>query len=190
MRTRTRLPALLWPMFALVLAAGAACETTAPAPAAANDRLAGMTPAVRAADLRSTGVIDLATMRGQVVIVDFWASWCAPCRESLPFYQRLVEARGKDGLQVLGISVDVERALAERFLTEVPTTFPMAWDADQQLAASFGLDSMPTALIVDRAGVVRDVHKGFVSSDQAAIEALIGRLLAEPAPPPAPPAAP
>ena len=191
MHSKARSSALLSIMFLLVVAAGAACETTRATPAAAPDRLVGQSLTVRAADLRSDGVADLATLRGQVVIVDFWASWCAPCRESLPFYQRLYGERGKDGLQVLGISVDVERALAERFLSDVPTTFPMAWDTDQRLAASLQLDTMPTALIIDRAGVVRAFHKGFVAGDQATIEALVGTLLAEPSPqPPATAAAP
>ena len=177
-------PARWIPLAALLWAA--ACTTpgassgTAPPPAA--DPSVGKPLALAAADLRADGVIELASLRGDVVIVDFWASWCAPCRESLPFYQKLYAARAKDGLRVLGISVDVERALAERFLQEVPTTFTMAWDADQRLAARLALDTMPTAFVVDRAGVVRAVHRGFVDADRAALEALVGRLLAEPAP--------
>ncbi|OGQ17810.1 MAG: hypothetical protein A2138_13260 [Deltaproteobacteria bacterium RBG_16_71_12] len=143
----------------------------------------GKALAIRAADLRGDGVVELAALRGQVVIVDFWASWCVPCREAVPFYQRLFTANQAAGLRVLGISIDVERALAERFLTEVPTTFAQAWDADQQLAAKLQLDTMPTAFVVDRAGVVRAVHKGFARDDQPGLEALITLLLAEPAPP-------
>ena len=163
------------------------CQTAPVAAAAkAPDRLIGTTLSLSAADLRSSGVLDVRALRGQVVIVDFWASWCAPCRLSLPYYQELYAARAKDGLQVIGISIDVERALAERFLTEVPTTFAMAWDADQRLAAALQLETMPTAIVVDRAGVVRAVHQGFVSDDKAAITELVGRLLAEPAPTPTP----
>ncbi|MBI1945626.1 MAG: TlpA family protein disulfide reductase [Deltaproteobacteria bacterium] len=164
----------------------AGCGTTTPGTATTTtpvpDALVGKPLAVRAADLRGDGVVDLAALRGKVVIVDFWASWCVPCRQAVPFYQRLFTTHEKDGLRVLGVSIDVERALAERFLAEVPTTFTMAWDADQQLAARLQLDTMPTAMIIDRAGLVRAVHRGFVVEDQPGLEALIGRLLAEPAP--------
>lgn len=174
---------------AVQVAAVGCATTTSPAVAAtpAPDALIGKPLAVRVADLRGDGVVDLAALRGQVVIVDFWASWCVPCREAVPFYQRLTTAHEATGLRVLGISVDVERALAERFLSEMPTTFAMGWDADQQLAARLQLDTMPTALIVDRAGLVRAVHKGFVADDQPKLEALISQLLAEPGP--SPPAA-
>ncbi len=181
MRTRLLLLSLT-----LVATAGAAaaCQTAAPAPqATAPHRLVGSPLSLAVADLRSSGVLDLGALRGQVVIVDFWASWCAPCRLAVPYYQELYAARGKDGLQVLGVSIDVERALAERFLAEVPATFAMGWDADQRFAASLQLDTMPTAIIVDRAGVVRAVHRGFVSGDKAGIDELVTRLLAEPVPP-------
>lgn len=161
-----------------------ACATT-PAPAAGPaDTVVGKPLTLRAADLRSAATVDLQSLRGNVVIVDFWASWCVPCRESLPVYEKLYGALGDKGLRVIGVSIDVERALAERFLTEVPTTFTMAWDADQQLAARLSLDTMPTALLVDRNGVVREVHRGFVDGDAAKLEAAVARLLAEG--PPAP----
>lgn len=168
---------------ALALAAGSlfACTTpSGPTPPTARDPMVGKLLALSAADLRSPGTVELGALRGNVVIVDFWASWCAPCRESLPFYERLYAARAKDGLRVLGVSIDVDRALAERFLQEVPTSFAMAWDADQRLAAQLALDTMPTALIVDREGVVRAVHRGFVDADRASLEALVDGLLAEP----------
>lgn len=177
-------PVVLSTLLAALIGTG--CQTPSTAAtgaAAAPDRLVGKPLSLTAADLRGSGVLDVGALRGQVVIVDFWASWCAPCRLSLPFYQELYAARAKDGLQVLGVSVDVERALAERFLTEVPTTFAMGWDADQRLAAALQLETMPTAIVVDRAGVVRAVHKGFVSDDKAGIRELVARLLAEPAPP-------
>lgn len=175
---------LLLRSFALALVAGSllACTTpSASTPTPAQDPMVGKLLSLSAADLRSPGTVELGALRGNVVIVDFWASWCAPCRESLPFYERLYAARAKDGLRVLGVSIDVDRALAERFLQEVPTTFAMAWDADQRLAAQLALDTMPTALIVDREGVVRAVHRGFVDADRASLEALVGSLLAEPA---------
>lgn len=169
---------------ALALAACSllACTTpSAPTPTPTKDPMVGKLLALSAADLRTPGTVELGAERGKVVIVDFWASWCAPCRESLPFYERLYAARAKDGLRVLGVSIDVDRALAERFLQEVPTTFAMAWDADQRLAAQLALDTMPTALLVDREGVVRAVHRGFVDADRAGLEALVSSLLAEPA---------
>lgn len=172
---------------AAVALVGAACATPAPTPPPAADPMVGKLLSLTAADLRSEGTFDLATLRGQVVIVDFWASWCAPCRESLPFYEKLYGARAKDGLRIVGVSIDVERALAERFLQEVPTSFAMAWDANQRLAAQLALDTMPTALVVDREGVVRAVHRGFVDADRAPLEELVGKLLAEPAAAPAPP---
>lgn len=117
---------------------------------------------------------------GTVRIVDFWATWCDPCRDQLPFLDRLASEYGAQGLAVYGVSFDEDRAALERFLEHTPVSFEILWDkGGTTLADRLELTRLPTTLLVDRQGVVRDVHLGFDRAQEASIESAIRELLSE-----------
>jgi thiol-disulfide isomerase/thioredoxin len=126
--------------------------------------------------------IDLAALRGEVLLVDFWASWCAPCRESFPWFAQLHERLATRGLRIVAISLDEDRREADRFLAEHPAPFTVLFDPDAISGPLFALPAMPTSYLVGRDGVVRARHLGFRARDRAALEAAIEAALAEPAP--------
>lgn len=121
--------------------------------------------------------IRLSGLRGKVVIVDFWASWCAPCREELPVLERLYRQYRGQGLVVVGVNVDREERNMRDFLTRVRVSFPVAHDVRHEVAGRYSPPTMPTSYIVDRHGVVRHVHRGFRARDASMIESHVQALL-------------
>jgi len=113
---------------------------------------------------------------GKVVIVDFWATWCAPCRESFPAYQKLVDEFGGK-LVVVGVSVDEDSSGIEKFRNETGVKFPIVWDDGQSVAGAYKPATMPTSYIVDRAGIVSAVHEGFRAGDEAELREKVKSLL-------------
>lgn len=118
-----------------------------------------------------------ASLLGKVVYVDFWASWCAPCRASFPWLDAMHNKYQARGLVVLGVNKDENVADADRFLAKYPASFPLLRDPGDALVKQLGLVGMPTAYLVDRKGVIHSVHKGFRSDDQAALEKTLLTLL-------------
>jgi thiol-disulfide isomerase/thioredoxin len=102
-----------------------------------------------------------APLAGRVVLLDFWASWCAPCKASFPALGELQKELGPRGLVVLGVSVDEKRSAYETFLKRHPQPFATVRDASHQLAKTVQVPKMPTSYLIDRRGVVRHVHEGF-----------------------------
>jgi cytochrome c biogenesis protein CcmG/thiol:disulfide interchange protein DsbE len=125
--------------------------------------------------------LDLARHRGRVVIVDFWASWCKPCRQSIPWLNTLRERYGASGLTVIGVNVDAERRDAERFLRDVPIEFEVVFDPDGALARQFKVQAMPSTYIFDRTGKIVETHLGFRDAKKDEKEAAIRNLLDQPA---------
>lgn len=123
--------------------------------------------------------LSLADLEGQVVLVDFWASWCGPCRESFPWMNAIQERYEADGLVVLGINLDQDATAADTFLKTVPAHFALARDPDTQLPDAFGLIGMPSSYLLDREGRIRATHTGFHTSRTDDYEAGIQQLLAE-----------
>jgi thiol-disulfide isomerase/thioredoxin len=121
--------------------------------------------------------LPFASLRGSVVYVDFWASWCVPCRLSMPALDTLYRKYRGRGLRVVGVNKDVARADAERFLKRVAVTFPLVADANDAVARAFDVQAMPSGYLVDRRGVVRYVHRGFTEKTEAALAAEIELLL-------------
>ena len=120
--------------------------------------------------------VSLADMSGKVGVIDFWATWCEPCKESFPFYQKLSREHG-DAVRIVGISVDDEPDGIKAFAEETGARFPLAWDERQEVAQRYNPPSMPTSFIVDRSGIVRFVHTKFKSGDTDSIEAQVAGLL-------------
>ena len=117
-----------------------------------------------------------AAYAGQVVLLDFWATWCQPCRASFPEYQALLASYGQR-VMVVGISEDDEEDGIARFAEETGARFPLAWDADKSVAQRYQISGMPTLFIIDASGLVRYVHAGFRAGDEASIRAAIDSLL-------------
>lgn len=161
-----------WNLVAATLLAGAmlawqpaaAIEVGAPAPAL---RLPGL-----------QGPVDSAALKGQVVFVDFWASWCAPCRRSFPWLGEMQAKYGARGFQVVAVNVDRERSAADGFLAEVPARFTVAFDAGGDTPRRFGVRGMPTSVLVGADGLVLRRHEGFKDDDRAPLEAAIAAALA------------
>lgn len=120
--------------------------------------------------------VSLSQHAGKVVVVDFWATWCAPCKESFPAYQRLAHRFGSK-LAVIGVSVDEDPAGILKFAKETGATFPLAWDEGQITSKSYQPPTMPTSFVVDQSGIVRFVHSGYHAGDERALEAEIDSLL-------------
>jgi peroxiredoxin len=122
---------------------------------------------------------NLRQFRGEVLYVDFWASWCAPCAQSFPFMNGLEHELRNRGLRVVGVNLDENPGDAQNFLTEHPAHFTIASDADQQCAAAFGVQAMPSSYLVDRNGTIRYEHLGFRPGEAEQFRTLAEQLLAE-----------
>ncbi len=127
-----------------------------------------------------TGNVDLAGLRGQVFIVDFWASWCGPCADEMPVLQRMYTTHRQNGFSIVGVSQDSAASNVQQFLRRIPVTFPIVLDTAHAVAGRYAPPRMPTSFIVDRRGIVRHVHAGFRSSDAAAMEREVAALVAQP----------
>jgi len=100
-------------------------------------------------------------LHGQVILLDFWASWCGPCKLSFPAMEKLNQEYEKKGLTIVAVSVDEKRENMEHFLKEMKVSFATVRDAQQKLVAAADVQAMPTSFLIDRTGKVRFVHDGF-----------------------------
>ena len=122
----------------------------------------------------------LPALDRQVVLLDFWASWCGPCKRSFPELDKIQQAYRARGFTVLAVSVDEKAGDMQKFLAAHAVSFPVVRDAGQKLVAAAGVESMPTSLLVDRRGLIRFVHVGFrgeetVKQLHAEIEQLLNK---------------
>lgn len=123
--------------------------------------------------------LDLEALRGNVVLVDFWASWCAPCLDSFPWLSDLQNEFQDQGLVVIGVNEDRRRSEADAFLERHPPSFRVVFDPDGAFAQEFELKQMPSSFIFGRGGHRRIEHSGFRRSDVAGLRKEIQELLAE-----------
>ena len=134
-----------------------------------------------APELRLSGLkdaVDLAALKGKVVYVDFWASWCGPCKQSFPFMNELQQRYGAAGLEIVAINLDAKRDDADKFLAEVPARFTLAFDAKGESARRFEVKAMPSSVLIGRDGKVVAAHKGFKEGDRKELEERIAQLVA------------
>jgi len=123
----------------------------------------------------------IGALRGRVVLLDFWATWCAPCRVAIPKLDALQARFGAQGLSVLGVSTEDAQDVAT-FVQRMPMRYGVAVDKHAKTTRSYDVGSLPTLVVIDKRGVVRDVAIGFDPGEDARLEATIRSLLAEPAP--------
>jgi thiol-disulfide isomerase/thioredoxin len=116
----------------------------------------------------------------QATVVDFWATWCDPCRDQMPLLDRLYTEYRDRGVEVVAVSFDEDRAALEEFLARIPVGFPVLWDkGGAALAEKMDITRLPTTLVIDRDGVVRAVHLGFEKGEAGALEKELRRALAQ-----------
>lgn len=136
-------------------------------------------PDFKAATMAGGSTLSLKSLRGKVVYVDFWASWCAPCRISMPLLDQLRGDFSAQGFEVLGVNVDEDVEQARRAWQQAAVRYPNVRGLDDQVLTQFDIQKMPAAYLVDRKGQVRQMYQGFRVSDMAAIRADVESLLKE-----------
>ena len=129
--------------------------------------------------LKTDSPIALKQFAGKVVYLDFWASWCAPCKTSFPLLNKLHAKLKEQGFEVVAVNLDENKLLGEKFLQEVPVDFTVLRDEKGEWADKYVVESMPTSFIIDKNGVVQKIHHGFSSDDIKELEAKITELLAK-----------
>ena len=127
-----------------------------------------------------SATLSLASLRGKVVYVDFWASWCVPCRLSMPALEGFYRERRDQGFVVVGVNKDVSADDARRFLGKVAVSFPLVSDAGDAAARGFDVKAMPSGYLLDRKGIVRKVHRGFTGETAGELRGEIDALMKEP----------
>lgn len=135
-------------------------------------------PEIGASDL-SGRAVSMASLKGKVVMVDFWASWCAPCKQELPVLDALYKKYRGKGFEIIGVNQDESAESARKFLSSQPLSFPIVHDRGRAVANRYAPSKMPSSFLIDRKGIVRYVHGGFKSDDRPKLEAQISELLAK-----------
>ncbi len=156
----------------LALAVGLSAGPAQAAPAAAA------APPVSLSD-RDGRPVRLADLFGRVLVVDFWASWCGPCKQSFPALDALYAELHPRGLEVLAVSVDESRKDADAFLAAHPQRMTVLFDPEAKAAEAFGVDGMPSTFVIDRQGRIRARHEGYTPGVTATIRRQVEALLAE-----------
>jgi len=123
--------------------------------------------------------LKLSEFRGEVVMINFWASWCGPCRKEMPLLDQLYRRYHPMGFTILGVNVEEDSGDALRLLKEIPVTFPILFDRDNKVSEAYELVAMPSTVMVDRDGNMRFVHLGYLPGYEREYEAQIKALIRE-----------
>lgn len=123
------------------------------------------------------GAVKLSSMAGSVVYVDFWASWCGPCRQSFSWMNAMQEKYRSQGLQIIGVNLDSKNEDAKKFLTQIPAKFTVAFDAKGLTPRTYGVKGMPTSFLIGRDGRIISQHLGFKEADRENLEKQIKAAL-------------
>lgn len=128
---------------------------------------------------RAGDAVSLTKLRGQVVMINFWASWCGPCRQEMPLLEQMYQKYGRLGFTLVGVNVDEKPADAERLLSKVAVSFPVALDSKSEVSKLYNVQAMPSSIFIDRKGTVRYLHPGYRPGDEAKYQEQIRALLKE-----------
>jgi cytochrome c biogenesis protein CcmG/thiol:disulfide interchange protein DsbE len=173
-RTAQALVAILFAMLILSPSARSAAKTDEAKSQTGNPPAGGD----QAAPADSSG-FDLAAYRGKVVYLDFWASWCKPCKQSFPWMTAIQRRFAREGFEVVAVDLDRDPKAASAFLEKNHPAFRILHDPEGKMAEAHKIKAMPTSILYDRQGKQRSVHLGFKSSDTEPRESEIASLLAE-----------
>ncbi len=136
--------------------------------------------AAKAPDFKLDGQqkqVKLSDYRGQIVYLDFWASWCQPCRKSFTWMNKMQSLYGAEGFTVIAINLDESRLKANKFLQQIPANFDVAFDPRGNTAESYNVKAMPSSYIIDKNGNVIHANLGFRGNDEEKLEAKIRDLI-------------
>jgi peroxiredoxin len=156
-----------------------AAQALASAGAVAALPAAGATAPDFAAKSDSGRNVRLSELRGQVVLINFWASWCSPCRQELPLLNKIYTQYRSAGFVLLAVNVDDNRKDADTMLKRLNLRFPTLFDGGKNVAKLYGVDTMPATLVIDRDGRVRYVHRGYYDGYERKYEQQVRELLKE-----------
>jgi len=121
--------------------------------------------------------IQLSKYLGQIVYLDFWASWCQPCRKSFGWMNKMQSLYGKEGFKVIAVNLDESRTKADKFLEQIPAGFDVAFDPQGITAESYNVKAMPSSYLIDKQGQVVHTNLGFRGNDEDALEEKIRGLI-------------
>jgi len=121
----------------------------------------------------------LAQHKGEVVYLDFWASWCVPCRKSFPWMNMVQEKYQTKGFSIISVNLDADYALAQKFLKENPASFSVIYDPKGKLAKHFKIQGMPSSMLIGRDGKIKQRHTGFFTKKIPQYQQEIEKLLAQ-----------
>jgi peroxiredoxin len=123
--------------------------------------------------------VRLSEYRGQVVLINFWASWCGPCRQEFPLLDELHQKYQPMGFTVFGVNVEQDRAMANKVLRDIPVSFPVLFDDNNQVSEEYDVDAMPATVLVDRSGEIRYMHRGYKPGYEDLYEKQVRALIRE-----------
>jgi len=146
----------------IAFTAGAALSTAA----LAADPIGQPAPAFSLPLRGGSAPLGLDKLRGQVVMVNFWASWCGPCRTEFPLLDQIYKKYKSAGFTLVGVNVEPDAKDAESFIAKTPVTFPILFDKDSSVSKLYHVSGMPTTVLIDRKGVLRWVHRSYVPGDE------------------------
>ena len=110
--------------------------------------------------------VSLAQYHGQVVMINFWASWCGPCRQEMPLLESIYKKYNKLGFTLLGVNVEPDSQAADDWLKATPVTFPILYDKESKVSKLYEVAGMPSTVIIDRHGKLRMLHRGYKPGDE------------------------
>ena len=123
--------------------------------------------------------LKLSEHRGEVVLLNFWASWCGPCRKEMPYLEQIQEKYADYGFTVMGVNVEEDSSKAKKMLKDIPVSFPILYDTTNSVSKAYKVSAMPTTVIIDRDGNMRYLHKGYKSGDEATYKQWVKKLIRE-----------
>lgn len=121
--------------------------------------------------------VRLSDLRGQVVMVNFWASWCGPCRQEMPLLDKLAKRYEPAGFKLLGVNVDSDKALADKLLREIPVGFEILYDPDSKVSELYKVETMPSSVLIDCDGNLNYLHRGYENGDIKIYQDRVKKLL-------------
>jgi thiol-disulfide isomerase/thioredoxin len=123
--------------------------------------------------------VKLSELRGNVVLLNFWASWCGPCREEMPLLNKIHKKYEPLGFTVLGVNVEEQSDAAKKFIAQRPVDFPILLDNKNKVSKLYDVIAMPTTVVIDRDGNMRFLHQGYQSGDEAEYRKMVKKLVRE-----------
>lgn len=123
--------------------------------------------------------VSLESLKGKVVMLNFWASWCGPCRTEMPLLEQMHKRYSSLGFTMVGVNVEANTADAERWLKDTPVSFPVLFDRESKVSKMYDVSAMPSTVFIDRKGNVRYLHKGYKAGDEGEYLNQIRALLKE-----------